>query len=89
MLASLALAFGIVTPALATKSEDTKKSASATEAVTVHNWDDCYDLAWIRGVHTEQGELPDFMEQCTIGSIPFGADFVRYYKRQNGKKFSG
>lgn len=44
------------------------------------SWHDCFYLAWIRGVHVEQQELPDFMEQCLSSSVPFGNDYQRYVK---------
>ena len=72
MLATLMLTVGISAPV----------SAEKTQTSSMPGWNDCYDLAWIRGVHAEQGELPDFMVQCTAGKIPFGEDFLRYYKRQ-------
>lgn len=36
----------------------------------------CYDLGWVRGVHTEQGEWPDWAEQCLAGQVPFKTDEV-------------
>ena len=71
MVAVMILAAEIVTPALASK----KQIASGP------SWYDCYDLAWIRGVHVELWELPGFMDQCLAGTVPFGADFLKYYKR--------
>lgn len=75
ILATVALAVGLVTPALAAKKQST----------TAIGWDDCYDLAWIRGVHTEQGELPGWMAQCQAGTIPFGEEFKKYYGRKPPK----
>lgn len=85
MLAGLAVAVAIATPVLAAKNQ----TEAAPAAAPAPDWHDCYDLAWIRGVHTEQGELPDFMDQCLAGTVPFGEDFVRYYGRQEGKKVRG
>jgi hypothetical protein len=87
IFAAIVLTAGIVTPALATKNQTSTAPEPATTSGP--SWSDCEELAWIRGVHTEQGELPDFVEQCTAGQIPFGEDFARYYKRYDKKKFPG
>ncbi|MGE0565962.1 MAG: hypothetical protein AB7O50_15770 [Pseudolabrys sp.] len=60
MLAAIAIVFGMSAPALAAK----KKAAPK-----VDHWNACYDLGWVRGVHTEQGELDDWMDQCLTGEI--------------------
>ena len=73
LVAVMILAVGIVTPAMAAK----KKITSGP------SWHDCYDLGWIRGVHLELGELPDFMDQCLAGTVPFGEDFLKHYKRHS------
>ncbi|MBI5112336.1 MAG: hypothetical protein HZA68_10230 [Rhodovulum sp.] len=39
-------------------------------------WAECYDLGWNRGVHVELGELPDWMESCLAGKIPFAVQPV-------------
>lgn len=61
-LAVTVVVAGLSTPALAAKKQESGKPG----------WQACYDLGWIRGVHTEQNELPDWMEQCMAGDIPFG-----------------
>jgi hypothetical protein len=83
MLAAVVLTAAVALPVVAAKSEPT--TVPATEARSAPDWHDCYDLAWIRGVHTEQNELPAWMEECMSGNVPFGEDFVRFYKRQEKK----
>jgi hypothetical protein len=34
-------------------------------------FDDCYRLAWVRGVHVERGELEAFNEDCMANRVPF------------------
>jgi hypothetical protein len=83
MLAAVALAAAAAMPVVAARSEPT--TMPAPEAQSAPDWHDCYDLAWIRGVHTEQNELPGWMEQCLSGNVPFGDDFVRFYKRPENR----
>jgi len=62
MLASL-LSMVIVAPAFA---EGEARPVSARPSFS-----DCFRLGWVRGMHVEQGELPDWNEQCMAGQIPF------------------
>jgi hypothetical protein len=34
-------------------------------------FDDCFRLAWVRGVHVERGELEAFNEECMANRVPF------------------
>ena len=34
-------------------------------------FDDCYRLAWVRGVHVERFEFAAFDAECMAGRIPF------------------
>ena len=61
MLAALAASVGFATPAMAAKMQTNG----------VPSFDDCYRLAWVRGVHLELNELPDFSAECMAGNIPF------------------
>ncbi|HVZ51777.1 MAG TPA: hypothetical protein VG986_07410 [Pseudolabrys sp.] len=81
-LAAAVLAAAVVMPVMAEK-----KQASAAPAPTgleasasAPTWHDCFYLAWIRGVHVEQQELPAFMEQCMASAVPFGDDYQKYVK---------
>jgi hypothetical protein len=71
ILVVLALVVGAATPAV----------ASMHRTLLDQAWNDCHDLAWIRGVHVELGELPNFMDQCIAGQVEFGEDFAKYYGR--------
>ena len=69
ILAALALVVSFVAPASALDKE--------VAATTKHpDWDQCFYLGWYRGVHTEQNELPDWMNQCMAGNIPFDRDWA-------------
>jgi hypothetical protein len=72
ILAVAVVVFGIASPAMASKKEARHPG-----------WDACYDLGWVRGVHTEQNELPDWMEQCLAGDIPFGQAMPKAVRRQS------
>ena len=52
-------------------------TANAQAAAKRPSWDDCFWLGWLRGVHTEQNEMPAWMDQCLAGAIPFGQ--TRYH----------
>jgi hypothetical protein len=83
MLAVVALTVGIATPALAAKMQNTP-APSANVSAPAPSFDDCYRLAWVRGVHVELGELPGFNAECMAGKIPFesgsSADSIRRTK---------
>ena len=64
MLAAVALAAALASPSLAAK----KTSPG------LPTWDECYWLAWDRGVHVEQGELDGWMDECLVGAVPFDAE---------------
>ena len=89
MLVAMLFAAGLATPALAANDHTISNQPTSSEPASAPGWNDCYDLAWIRGVHTEQNELDDFMDQCTAGAVPFGEDFVRHYKRHENTKTRG
>jgi hypothetical protein len=40
------------------------------------SFSDCFRLGWVRGMHVEQGELPDWNEQCMAGQIPFDSGYA-------------
>jgi hypothetical protein len=63
ILLATAMAIALSTPALAVK----KNTFTAVKP----SFDDCYRLGWVRGVHVELGELPDWNAQCMAGNIPF------------------
>lgn len=65
MLAVMVMTVGLATPSLA--ATETKQISSTP------SFDDCYRLAWVRGVHVERGELPDFDEQCMANQVPFNS----------------
>jgi hypothetical protein len=75
ILAVVALMVGLTTSA----------SAVEQQISSARSWDDCYRLAWVRGVHVEQGELPDWDAQCMAGKIPFesgmASDSIRSAQR--------
>lgn len=74
VLPVIALIVGVATPVCA---EQRQVSAAPS-------FDDCYRLAWVRGVHVEQDELPGWAEQCMAGHIPFDSGF-----RADSVKLSG
>ncbi len=75
LLALGALSIAIVTPALAVDHQETHSAKAANPAAEMPaikpTFDDCFRLAWVRGVHLEQDELPAFTEECLAGKIPF------------------
>ncbi len=73
-----ALTVTSIAPAFAaTVSRPTATSTNASSPT----FDDCYQLAWVRGVHVELGELEAFNEYCMANQVPFDsgspADSVR------------
>ena len=34
-------------------------------------FDECFRLAWVRGVHVERGELDAFNQDCMTNHVPF------------------
>jgi hypothetical protein len=77
LLAAALLTVGLAMPA-AVANEQTETPVQAMASAPT--WNQCFYLAWIRGVHVEQQELPDFMDQCLAGAVPFGTDFEKYVK---------
>lgn len=67
-LALVALGLALAVPAAT--------PAAAAGKGPVPTWAECYDLGWNRGVHVELGELPDWMESCLAGKIPFAVQPV-------------
>jgi len=60
MLAAVAASAGFTAPAMAAK----------VQTNTTLSFDDCYRLAWVRGVHVELNELTGFNAECMAGNIP-------------------
>lgn len=81
-LAATLLAAALAMPVMAAKKPaSTTPVPEAFEAsAAAPTWKQCFYLAWIRGVHVEQQELPGFMEQCLSSAVPFGDDFEQYIK---------
>lgn len=81
-LAATLLAAALAMPVMAAKKPASAKPAplQVEASAPAPSWHDCFYLAWIRGVHTEQQELPGFMEQCMASAVPFGDDYQQYVK---------
>ncbi len=47
-----------------------------TSVETQQDWFRCFDLGIKRGIHLENGEMPDWIDECLAGRIPF-ADEVQ------------
>jgi hypothetical protein len=39
-------------------------------------FDDCYRLAWVRGVHVERFEFASFDAECVSGRVPFESGYA-------------
>jgi hypothetical protein len=63
--ATLAIAVNVA-PAFA---EDNRPAPARVELAPT--FDDCFRLAWVRGVHVERGELEAFNEDCMANRVPF------------------
>lgn len=63
--AALALAVNVA-PALAVDNHP-----PPTHLESAPTFDDCFRLAWVRGVHVERGELDAFDEECMANRVPF------------------
>jgi hypothetical protein len=48
-------------------------------------FDDCYRLAWVRGVHVERFEFSDFDAECVAGRIPFDSGVAASTIRRGAK----
>lgn len=89
--AVMSLAIGIATPTLVPAlTQADEKSVAQVQMAQAHmvyqpTFDDCFRLAWVRGVHVELGELPEFNELCRAGKVPFEtgnpADSIRLNTR--------
>jgi hypothetical protein len=75
MVAVTILTAGIATPTMAAKNE--------THATV--SFDDCYRLAWVRGVHVERDELDSFNAECMIGKVPFESGYAASTIRRGSK----
>ncbi|HEY5378145.1 MAG TPA: hypothetical protein VIJ78_01235 [Pseudolabrys sp.] len=73
ILTLVALTVGMATPAFAEVESLTTSPQQIASALP--NFNDCYRLAWVRGVHVEQNELPAWTEECMAGRIPFDSGF--------------
>lgn len=60
-LAALVLAVGFASPV----------TAGETQSASSPTFDDCFRLAWVRGVHVERDELGSFNELCMANKVPF------------------
>jgi len=80
ILAAMLLGAGLATPVMAAKKPAAPAPVQAHAPTAAPTWNNCFYLGWIRGVHVEQDELPDFMEQCLADKVPFGEDFEKYIK---------
>jgi len=67
MLAAMALVVAGAAPAFAGKDIAPKHTES------LPTFDDCFRLAWVRGVHVERGELDEFNEDCMANRVPFAS----------------
>jgi hypothetical protein len=54
------------TPSFADKRPNTVMRVDPTPT-----FDECFRLAWVRGVHVERGELDVFNEDCKANHVPF------------------
>jgi hypothetical protein len=57
-----------VTAATAFAAGRTQQQVHVEPAPT---FDECFRLAWVRGVHVERGELDTFNVDCTTNNVPF------------------
>jgi hypothetical protein len=67
VLATMMLVIAGAAPALAGKRL-TPQSVGA-----MPTFDDCFRLAWVRGVHVERYELDAFNEECLANKVPFNS----------------
>ena len=75
-LAVVMATVGMVTPSLGGE----ESSAGMQPSSSMHSFEECTKLVWIRGIHNERDELSDWNAQCLNGQIPFGDDFAYFYK---------
>lgn len=45
--------------------------AARSTVAPAPTFNDCFRLAWVRGVHVERGELEAFNEDCMANRVPF------------------
>jgi hypothetical protein len=65
----LAAAFAVaVTTAPAFAASRPQQQVHVEPAPT---FDECFRLAWVRGVHVERGELDAFNDECMTNRVPF------------------
>lgn len=65
VLAAMALVIAGAAPAFA------GKRLVAQPTPSMPTFDDCFRLAWVRGVHVERDELATFNEDCLANRVPF------------------
>lgn len=70
MMTAIPMAFAI-TPSFAATSHTHAPAVVETAAEAAPSFDDCFRLAWVRGVHVERYELDDFNAECLAGRVPF------------------
>jgi hypothetical protein len=75
-LAAIAVTAGIASPSLAAEHR----------AGSLPTFDDCYRLAWVRGVHVERDELPGFDEECMANKVPFESGYSISSIRRGSKQ---
>lgn len=49
------------------------------------SFDDCYRLAWVRGVHVERFEFAAFDAECMAGRVPFDSGYAAGSIRRGAK----
>lgn len=64
----IAAAFVLAVGVSPTLADNQPAPTSVSQAPT---FDDCFRLAWVRGVHVERGELEAFNEDCMANRVPF------------------
>ena len=60
-----------VTTCAAPASAGAQRRAEAAPIERTPSFDDCFRLAWVRGVHVEREELAAFNEDCMANRVPF------------------
>ena len=48
-------------------------------------YDDCFRLAWVRGVHVERFEFASFDAECVAGRVPFDSGFAASTVKRQSK----
>jgi len=48
-------------------------------------YDDCFRLAWVRGVHVERFEFASFDAECVAGRVPFDSGYAASTVKRQSK----